>query len=121
MPGQTIEIVARQFCHVILLTVALESQHGPPQCFAPLYLADTWDNKAAPPGEMIGPWLVNRASLPLRDKDGGTIELSLTDGCQRPGGDRSSMPTRQCDPLVNIAHYREFGGIVAIRCSGKSL
>jgi hypothetical protein len=64
MPGQTIEIVARQFCHVILLTVALESQHGPPQCFASLYAADTWDNKAAPPGEMIGPWRVNRASLP---------------------------------------------------------
>jgi hypothetical protein len=63
-PIVTIEIVARQFCHVILLTVALESQHGPPQCFAPLYAADTWDNKAAPPGEMIGPWLVNRASLP---------------------------------------------------------
>jgi hypothetical protein len=31
------------------------------------------------------------------------------------------MPTRQRGPLVNIAHYREFDGIIAIRWSGKSL
>jgi hypothetical protein len=100
----TIEIVARQFCHVIVLTaaletVALESQHGRPQCFAPFYATDTWDNEGPPPREVIGSLFMNRANLP-----GGTIELSVTDGCQRPGGDRSSMPTRQRGPLVNIAH-----------------
>ena len=96
-PIVTIEIVARQFCHFIVLPVSLESQHGLPQCFAP------------------------RASLPPVGYGWRHYRTLSHRRGSRSDGDRSNMPTRQRGPLVNIAHYREFDGIIAIRCSDKSL
>jgi hypothetical protein len=100
----TIEIVARQFCHVIILTAALESQHGLPQCFAPLYATGTWDNKALPRREVTASFVCESGKLAPGDKV-GALSNSLTDGCQRPRGDRSIMQTWQRGPLLNFAHY----------------
>ena len=135
-PVVTIEIVARQFCHVIVLTAALAGRcaasrqhrtssgrrlsapheqgrnwctagssarirHGLRQCDEPLCATGIWDSEAAPAA---------RGNTVCACESGirapcGTTELPVTDGCQRPGGDHGTMPTRQSGALVNIDHF----------------
>jgi hypothetical protein len=65
----------------------------------------TWDNEAAPSHEVKGSVLENRANMSPLGSGTSITELSVTDGYRRPGGDHGSMPTRQCGPLVNNAHF----------------
>jgi hypothetical protein len=44
--------------------------------------------------------------MPLAKLGGSATELSVTDELPERCCDRSSMPTRQYDPLINIAHLQ---------------
>jgi hypothetical protein len=52
--------------------------------------------------------------MTLPCKGGSVTELSVTDGCQRRGGDRTTMPQCKSCLLVNIAHSPK---LHTFRCS----
>ena len=95
----------------------LRTQHGPPQCFAPLYATDTWDNEAAPPREVIGSLFVNRANFAPCGIRWGHYRTLSHRWMPRPGGDRSSMPTRAGRPAgqyCSLLHFRCALGLFGI-------
>ena len=101
-----------------------QNRYGLRQCAEPLRATGIRDNEAAPPCEVLGSVLVNWAKVPPVGSGGSTTELSVTDGCRRPGGDQyadsPARPPGQYCSLLKIWRVTENQTIDGDRLSPRN-